>query len=138
MNLRPPFPFFTTIIITLSATLLGSYSKQKSTSSYEESLPKATKHLLLKSVIWTREKLERKLIVFYKLVVGFYGISTLVGYLMSNTLLYIHIKDIYIFFDCFFFGISTIVYHLMPNHLCTYISNTYDLVWLCFMAYQSL
>ena len=37
-----------------------------------------------------------------------------------------------------FYGISTTVNHLMPNPLYTYISNTYDLVWLGFMAYQPL
>ena len=35
-----------------------------------------------------------------------------------------------------FYGISTIVGYLMPNPLYTYTLNTYDLVWLGFMAYQ--
>ena len=37
-----------------------------------------------------------------------------------------------------FYGISTIVCYLTPNPLYTYILNMYDLVWLGFMAYQSL
>ena len=37
-----------------------------------------------------------------------------------------------------FYGISTIVGYLTPNHLCTYISNIYDLAGLGFMAYQPL
>ena len=89
---------------------------------------------------------------------GFYGISTIVGYLMPNPLytyilniydlvwlglwhinhcwlfnakssLYIYIK--YIWFGLLgFYGISTIVGYLMPNPLYTYILNIYDLVWL--------
>ena len=48
--------------------------------------------------------------------------------------LYMYIK--YIEFGLIeFYGISTIVGYLMPNTLYTYISNIYDLVWLCFMAY---
>ena len=43
-------------------------------------------------------------------LVGFYGISTIVGYLMPNPHIYIYI----------------------------YILNIYDLVWLSFMAYQPL
>ena len=35
-----------------------------------------------------------------------------------------------------FYGISTIVGYLMPNPLYTYILDIYDLVWLCFEAYQ--
>ena len=37
-----------------------------------------------------------------------------------------------------FYAIPTIVGYLMPNPLYTYILNTYDLVWLGFMAYQRL
>ena len=99
-------------------------------------------------------------------LVGFYGISTIVGYLMPNPLytyildiydlvwlglwhsnhcrlsnakssLYIYIK--YIGFVLVgFYGISTIVGYLMPNLLHTYILNIYDLFWLGFMAYQPL
>ena len=91
-------------------------------------------------------------------LVGFYGISTIVSYLMPNPLytyilniydliwlgfmayhhcklfnakssLYIYIK--YIWFDLvWFYSISTIVGYLMPNPLYTYILNIYDLVWL--------
>ena len=35
-----------------------------------------------------------------------------------------------------FYGVSTIVGYLMPNPSHTYIFNTYDFVWLGFMAYQ--
>ena len=68
--------------------------------------------------------------------VGFYGISTIVGYLMPNPL-YTYIK--YILFGLVgFHGISTIVGYLMPIPLYAYILNIYDLVWLVFMAYQPL
>ena len=88
----------------------------------------------------------------------FYGVSTIVGYLMPNPLytyiliiydlvwlvlwrinycrlfnakssLYIYIK--YIWFGLVgFYGISTIVGYLIPNPLYTYILNIYGLVWL--------
>ena len=55
-------------------------------------------------------------------LVGFYGISTIVGYLMPNHLIYIYIK--YIEFGLVgFYGISTFVGYLMPNPLYTYILN---------------
>ena len=78
-------------------------------------------------------------------LVGFYGISTIVGYLMPNSSLYRYIK--YVWFGLVgFYGISTIVGYLMPNPLYTDILNMYihsniydlDLVWLSFMAYQTL
>ena len=99
---------------------------------------------------------------------GFYGISTIVGYLMPS-LLYSCILNIYdlvglgwvlwhinhcrlfnakfslykyieyIWFGLVrFYGILTIVGYLMPNPLHTYVLNIYDLVWLGFMAYQPL
>ena len=101
-------------------------------------------------------------------LVGFYGISTIIGYLMPNPL-YTYILDIYdlvwfglvlwhinhcwlfnaksslyihiryIWFGLVgFYGISTIVGYLMPNPLYTYILDIYDLVWFGFMAYQPL
>ena len=99
-------------------------------------------------------------------LVWFYGISTIVGYLMPNHLytyildiydlvwfglrhinncrlfntkssLYIYIK--YIWFGLVgLYGISTILCYLMPNPLYMYILNIYDLVWFGFMAYQQL
>ena len=70
-------------------------------------------------------------------LVGFYGTSTIVGYLMPNPFLYIYIK--YIRFGLVgFYGTSTIVGYLMPNPFYTYILNIYDLVRLGFMAYQTL
>ena len=71
-------------------------------------------------------------------LVGFYVTSTLVGYLMPNSL-YTYISNIYIWF-CFagFYGISTIVDYLMPNPLYTYMSNIYDSVFLGFMSDQLL
>ena len=75
--------------------------------------------------------------------VGFYGISSIVSYLMPN-LLYTYILNIH---DLvwLFYGISTIAGHLMPNPLYIYIHilNIYDLVGLVwvgldFMAYQPL
>ena len=68
---------------------------------------------------------------------GFYGISTLLGYLMPNPLhtSTLNIKDLF-----GFYGISTIlcylIIYLMQNLHRTDISNIYDLVWLGFMAYQ--
>ena len=101
-------------------------------------------------------------------LVWFYGISTIVGYLMLN-LFYTYILIIYdlvwfglvlwhinhsrlfsaksslyihikyIWFGfVWFYGISTIVGYLMPNLLYTYLLNIYDLVSLGFMAYQPL
>ena len=94
-------------------------------------------------------------------MVGFYGISTIVGYLMPNPLytyilniydliwlvlwhinhgwlfnaksfLYIYSK--YIRFDLVgFYGISTIVGYLMPNPLYPNIVDIYDLIWLAFL-----
>ena len=66
---------------------------------------------------------------------GFYGISTIVGYLMPNPL-YTYISNIDGWVG--FYGISTIVGYLMPNPLYTYILNIYNLVGLAFMAYQPL
>ena len=101
-------------------------------------------------------------------LVGFYGISTIVGYLIPNLLYtYIYIRYIrfglvgflwhinhcrlfnakstlYIYIKYIwsslvgFYGISNIVGYLMPNHLHAYILNIYNLVWLGFMAYQLL
>ena len=58
-------------------------------------------------------------------VVGFYGISTIVGYLMPNPL------STYIWFGLVgFYGISTIVGYLMPNPLYRYILNIYGwILW---------
>ena len=69
-------------------------------------------------------------------LVWFYGISTIVGYLMPNPL-YTYILNIQ-FGLVGFYGISTIVGHLVANPLYTYVLNICDLVWLCFMAYQYL
>ena len=68
-------------------------------------------------------------------LVGFYGISTIVSYLMPNPL-YTYMLNIYglVWFD----GISTIVGYLMPNPLYTYMLNIYDLVWFGLIAYQPL
>ena len=68
-------------------------------------------------------------------LIGFYGISTIVGYLMLNPL-YDYILNIYGLVG--FHGISTIVAYSIPNPLYTYTLNIYDLVWLGFMAYQPL
>ena len=65
-------------------------------------------------------------------LVGFYGISTIVVYLMPNPL-YTYILNIW-FGLVGFYGISTIVGYLMPNPFYAYIINIYDLVWLDFMA----
>ena len=73
-------------------------------------------------------------------LVGFYGISTIVGHLMPNSL-YTYILNIFelVWFGLVgFYGISTVVSYLMPNRLYDYILNIYDLVWLSFMAHQPL
>ena len=105
--------------------------------------------------------------IWYGLV-GFYGISTIVGYLMPNSLytyilnvyslvwlgwvlwhisycrlfnakFFLYIYIKYIWFGLVrFYGISTIVGNLMPNPFHTCILNMYGLVWFSFMAYQPL
>ena len=99
--------------------------------------------------------------------VGFYGISTIVGYLMPDPL-YTYIMNLYmiclgwvlyhinlcrlfnvkssLYMDIKyigfgwvgFYGISTIVGYLMPNPFYTYILDIYDLVGLGFISYQPL
>ena len=63
----------------------------------------------------------------------FYGISTIIGYLMPNP------RNTYILNIWFgwvgFYGILTIVGYLMPNPLYTYILNIW-FGWVGFMAYQ--
>ena len=57
-------------------------------------------------------------------LIWFYGISTIVGYLMPNPL-YTYILNIY---DLVWFGgISTIVGYLMPNPVYSFTSDIYDL-----------
>ena len=59
------------------------------------------------------------------------------GLFNAQSSLYIYTK--YIRFRLFgFYGISTIGVFLMPNPLYTYVLNIYDLIWLGFMAYQTL
>ena len=79
--------------------------------------------------------------------VGFYGISTMVGYLLldlhythTHTHTHIHIYIyIYIWFDLVgVYSISTILSHLKPNALYTFTSNIHDLVGFGFMPYQLL
>ena len=65
---------------------------------------------------------------------GFYGISTIVGYLMPNPL-YTYISNI-LFGWVRFYSISTIVGYLMPNPLYTYILNIYDLVWFGLVSWH--
>ena len=107
------------------------------------------------------------MVFFVSLFIGFvwfYGISTIVSYLMLN-LFYTYILDIwfglvlwhinhfrlsnaksslyiyirYVGFGLIgFYGTSTIVGYLMPNLVYTYILDIYDLIWLDFMAYQPL
>ena len=76
-------------------------------------------------------------LVWFGLVgLGFYGISTFVGYLMQN-LPYTYVLDM-IWFG-WVYGISTFVGYLMPNHLYTYILDIwFGLVGLGFMAFQPL
>ena len=73
-----------------------------------------------------KETKPTKLNIWFGLV-GFYGISTIEGYLMPNPF-YTYILNIR-FGLVGFYGISTIVGYLMPNPFYTYILNTYHLVW---------
>ena len=59
-------------------------------------------------------------------LVWFYGISTIVGYLIQNPL-YTYVLNIYDL--VWFYSISTIVGYLIQNPLYTYVLNIYDLVW---------
>ena len=68
-------------------------------------------------------------------MIWFYGISTIIGYLMPNPL-YTYMSNIYNL--VWFYAISNIVGYLMPYPLDTYILDIYDLVWFGFMAYQPL
>ena len=68
-------------------------------------------------------------------LIWFYGISSIVGYLVPNPL-YRYIFNIYDL--VWFYGISSIVGYLMSNPLYRYIFNIYDLVGFGFMAYQPL
>ena len=68
---------------------------------------------------------------------GFYGISTIVGYLMLNPL-YTYILNIEDLVWLGFYGISTIVGYLMANLLYTYILNVEDLVWLGFYGISTI
>ena len=87
-------------------------------------------------------KAKSSLYIYIKYIgfgsVGFYGISTIVGYLMPNPL-YTYILNMIWLGWVGFYGISAIIGNLiMPNHFYTYILNIYDSVWLGFMAYQPL
>ena len=67
-------------------------------------------------------------------MVGFYGISTIVVYLIPNPL-FTYIK--YIWFCLVgFYGISTIGGYVMPKPLYTYILNSHDLDCFGFMVYE--
>ena len=58
-------------------------------------------------------------------LVGSYGISTIVGYLMPNPV-HIYILNMFIWYDLVgSYGISTIVGYLMSNPVYTYILNIY-------------
>ena len=68
-------------------------------------------------------------------LVGFYGISTIVGCLKPNPL-YTYILNIYDLGGGY--RISIIVDYLIANPLYTCILNIYDFLGLGFMAYQPL
>ena len=59
---------------------------------------------------------------FFFFLVWFYGMSTIVGYLMLNPI-YTYTLNIYDLFLVGFYGMSTIVGYLMLNPLYTYILN---------------
>ena len=79
----------------------------------------------------------KKYMLWFGLVcIGFKAYQTTLDYSIPNPL-YTYID--YILFGLVgFYGISTIVGHLIPNSLYTYILNIFDLVWLGFIAYQSV
>ena len=70
-------------------------------------------------------------------LVGFYGISTIGGYLIPN-LLYTYIFNIYSLVWFAFYGISTIGGYLIPNLLYTYIFDIYNLVWFGFYGISTI
>ena len=65
--------------------------------------------------------------MFWFGLVGFYIISTIVGYLMLKSLCtyILNIYDLVWFGLVWFYSISTIVGYLMKNPLCTCILNIY-------------
>ena len=67
-------------------------------------------------------------------LVGFYAISSIVGYLMPNHSLYIYIKYILLGWVGFY-GISTIVDYLMPNPLYKYIIKY---IWFGLLGFYSI
>ena len=70
-------------------------------------------------------------------MVTFYGISTIVGYLMPNSL-NTYILNIYDLVWLGFMDINHCKLFNAKSSLYIYILNIYDLVWLGFMAYQPL
>ena len=70
------------------------------------------------------------------LMVWFYGISTIIGYLMPNHL-YTHILRIYDLVRLVFMAYQTL-YVIKGQILFKHMLRIYDLVWLGFMAYQPL
>ena len=67
-------------------------------------------------------------------LVVLYGISTIVGYLMPNSL-YTYILNIHDLVVLGFYDMSTFVGYLMPNPFFTYILDIYDLVRQCFSGH---
>ena len=68
-------------------------------------------------------------------LVEVFGISTIVDYLLPNTL-YTNILNIYDMVWLSFMAYQSFAVYSMPNPLYTYISDIQNLVWLIFMAYQ--
>ena len=68
-------------------------------------------------------------------MVWFYGISTIVIYLMPNPF-YTYLLNNMIWFGWVLWHIK--LSYLMPNSFYTYLLNIYDLVWFGFMEYQLL
>ena len=70
-------------------------------------------------------------------LVGIYGISTMVGYLMPNPL-YTYILNIYDLVGLGLMGINHSRSFNAKSFIYIYIKYICDLVWLVFMAYQPL
>ena len=113
-------------ILRLEFELAYNHFPVRHTSHYSTGTPSI--QLIIQSLILDHWRLVifQYTFIFWFGLAGFYGISTILGYLMPNPL-YTYIK--YIRFGLVgFYGISTIVGYLMPNPLYTYI-YIYIYIW---------
>ena len=72
-------------------------------------------------------------------LIGFYSMSTIIGYLILNPLYTYILKTYLVLFGLVrFYRMSAIFGYLMPNTVDVHILSIDDLVWLGFMTYQPL